>query len=562
METKPMVSIHNKFDIVVRNAITREVEEEFKGENIVLDRIYTRLLNFQTYFDHIVFGGGSGTPTVGRTTLFTRIGSKPAVNEQVVRAYPTSIWTRKITLGTEEFNGSIITEVGISNETTNINTHAMISDAEGNPLSVEKNNLRIIDIYATVYIEMYDVDSGLFWYDNGLRDYLTGTGSAGNTLGISNLKEAGIATINGIRTIDTANKTVKVAERFNVGLLNKDIKFMYWTGIGLACEIPRPGVFEGSQINDLPIGTGDGVNKKFNIGRTPNTPIESLAIKVNGVVAGFTYHITNEVILDISPISGAIVTASYKSIYYPKTANNVFDMSMKIGFGLGQPSPVVPPPIQGIVPGATTPIAGDTTYGFYGEVFPDDLINGEYLAKQIGLTAGAIQYTDVPWLKFALDGKILFVAKKTFRNNLSWDNINAVNAVYGDKTIDVNGLSYKVRLMKTGLVDPMASSSGVACHGSEWNKLMLPIHEQAKDKSWAYPANVESDIPYWEIDYTDNDLQTISSAGNGSYTWCQETQSSSYRLFRGYTGVSYSVTYASSYATADFGWRPVLELIV
>lgn len=559
MKLEAGLNIHNKFKIVVKNAETGQVEMEGKAENIVLNRLYDRVCNFNTYFSQIVFGIGSGTPTPERTTLFNRIGNKSAETESLILDYPTSIWTRKVVLGTEEFNGQTLTEVGISETSTNINTHAMITDAEGQPLNIEKNSLRIIEIYATVYISIYDVDSGLFYYNDVLRTYLTGGSAPTNAMGISNLEVAGIATITGTRTVNTSARTVQVSGRFNVGHLNKDVKYLYWTGIGLACRVPRPGLFEGEQITDELIGVGDGATKKFKLKRSPNTPIENLVIFVNGVSKTFTYdQLTNWVTLDEAAGNTFEVTASYKAMYFPKTEDNVLDISFKIKFDVNQPSPVIPAP-DPIIPGETTPVAGDSDYGFFGEVHPDDLINGEYLALKLGLTAGTIQHTDTPWLKFALDGKTLFVAKKALRNNLSWNHINAVDAVYGDKEIEIKGHKYKVRLMKTGLVDPMPNTS-TACKESEWNKLMLPIHIEAKDESWAYPNNVEDEVPYWGIDYTDEDLLTHNSFGNGSYSWCQETYSSS-RMGRGSNGVSYAGYNSPGHAYISVGWRPVLELV-
>ena len=125
--------LHNRFDIVELDAITGEVlrtSQALMAENIVLDRMYTRLCNFQTYFDYIVFGTGEGVPTPDRTVLFNRLGSKAATTEEVIRSYPNSKWVRKCRLDTLEYNGQRITEVGISDSTTNINTHAMITDAE------------------------------------------------------------------------------------------------------------------------------------------------------------------------------------------------------------------------------------------------------------------------------------------------------------------------------------------------------------------------------------------------------------------------------------------------
>ncbi len=63
--------------------------------------------------------------------------------------FPISKWTRKIVLNPEEYVGKSITEVGISDtySTTKsksyINTHALIKDAEGNLLSIEKKLIQM-----------------------------------------------------------------------------------------------------------------------------------------------------------------------------------------------------------------------------------------------------------------------------------------------------------------------------------------------------------------------------------------------------------------------------------
>ena len=185
-EIKP--KFHNRFDIVVTNVETGEVELRGQAENMVLNRIYTRLVAFSSYFDQIVFGTGSGTMDPTRTTLFNRVGNKPCSTVELIREFPVSKWTKSIRLEATEFNGNILTEVGISETTTNINTHAMITDAEGNQLTIEKTPVRIIDIYATVFIEFDEFTDGGAW-ETTLRDYLAGAGSVPpNTLAISTSK--------------------------------------------------------------------------------------------------------------------------------------------------------------------------------------------------------------------------------------------------------------------------------------------------------------------------------------------------------------------------------------
>ena len=213
-------------------------------------------------------------------------------------------------------------------------------------------------------------------------------------------------------------------------------------------------------------------------------------------------------------------------------------------------------------PGSAKLIAGDGEAGFFGEVPASELITGDALASMVGISTGTSQFSSEGWLKFAYQGKIQFVAKKPIRHSIRRMDINSANCVYGDKTVTIGGLTYKVRLMRGANTDPAEDNSGSAIHNSEWNKLMLPIHIKAKDKSWAYPNNVEADVPYWGIDFTDADLQTHSDYGSGSLSWCQEeVGTSGGYILRGENGVSDSTQASPMIPYNGFGFRPVLELV-
>lgn len=215
------------------------------------------------------------------------------------------------------------------------------------------------------------------------------------------------------------------------------------------------------------------------------------------------------------------------------------------------------------VPGPTKLIGGNLQAGFYGEVKASEFITGDELAKMIGLTAGTSQFSNEPWLKFSYMGKTEFIAKKPFRHSISWNSINAVNAVFGNRTIKVGDNTYKIRLMKgktEGKQNDTSSYKGDICKNSEWNKLMLPIHKKAPS-NWGDPENVDSPTENWNVGYTDNDLITIKNAGNGTYSWCQEYILGSAHMVRGCDGVSYAYSYSSSTDNIYSGWRPVLELI-
>lgn len=220
------------------------------------------------------------------------------------------------------------------------------------------------------------------------------------------------------------------------------------------------------------------------------------------------------------------------------------------------------------IPGSSTLIGGNMQAGFFGEVPASEFITGDELARLIGLTAGTSQYSNEPWLKFAYEGDILYIAKKTFRYSISWDNISKVNAVYGDRIETIKGIKYAIMLPRgTGKdvqPDPKVMISefkGAVNHNSMWNKLMLPIHKNAPS-NWVNPDNVKSPTENWNVRYTDADLLTHYSNGKGSYSWCQETvYCSSSRLYRGNIGVSCSEEYASFTAYDYFGWRPALKLV-
>lgn len=194
---------------------------------------------------------------------------------------------------------------------------------------------------------------------------------------------------------------------------------------------------------------------------------------------------------------------------------------------------------------------------FLGEVPTSEFITGDALANAIGLTAGTTQHTNEPWLHFELDGKTLYVAKKPYRYNLSWYAINDTGAVRGDTAVNINGLTYRVRLLEAlnkGNQDPSVGYGTPRTIDSEWNRLILPIH----NGNHTYVNNTSS--PGYYPLYSDKDLVLVPEGGNGSKSWCQERlPRASNRWCRGFRGTTY-LTH-SYRADNDTGWRPVLELV-
>jgi hypothetical protein len=224
-------------------------------------------------------------------------------------------------------------------------------------------------------------------------------------------------------------------------------------------------------------------------------------------------------------------------------------------------------------PGSPYLISGTMQEGFFGEVSASELITGDALASECGISEGISQHSTAGWLKFAWQGKILFVAKKPIRHSISWNTLNTAKCVYGDgvyKTVVIDGKTYKVTLMRGygPSIDPKTdvTSSSDLNHHSEWNRLMCQIHEEAINGSWSNPNNIESDIGILKHSlgsgsqgmYSDADL--LVASGDGRFSWCQE-RSATNRLRRGGAGVSRSGFTAASLLSATSGWRPVLRLV-
>lgn len=251
-------------------------------------------------------------------------------------------------------------------------------------------------------------------------------------------------------------------------------------------------------------------------------------------------------------------------------------------------------------PGTLVIQKGDVNAGFYGFVHPKSfgLIEGnpegqqEMTASNLALACGLVSGNPInentTWAKFSSMGEVIFVPVKPLRSSVSYIDIYEAGLVYGDGTdgrvvpVDSSGVSvgatkqdkvvkigehrYAVRLLRGAASDPLDSYNnadrGLVGEMSEWNNLILPLHEKARLQDWTYPAYAGT-TEDWGIGLSDEDLVTHSSAGQGSYTWCieQSDVTTSARVIRGYGGASFGNHDNVWYAYSGFAWRPALVLL-
>ncbi len=290
------VNIHNRFIITRRNVKTGTVKKVGEAYNILLNQIYTRLCAEETYFNAIHFGTGSGALDAARTSLFSFLGAKAAVTLSRDYSFPVSTWKRTIVIAAAEHVGEEIKEVGIGFglDASELITHAVIKDSEGNPIIIEKGDEDEITITADVYIEL---ELGLYndkllWHqpagENILIKYLMG--EATTLAGEYEVLNEGVHGAVPVYTSDPVTRTPDIPNRkvlFDVMRIgqahanNGGVKGARFKGL-FSSVLPIAEVYAGKTLTEV-IGTGDNTETGFNLGWQGADP-NDFTIKLDDVV--------------------------------------------------------------------------------------------------------------------------------------------------------------------------------------------------------------------------------------------------------------------------------------
>lgn len=281
------VKLHNRFDVQVVDAKSGKIKQTAVGYNVILNQFLNNRIQGGTYaVDGIQFGRGTGTISATRTSLFSAIAYHQGTRVATHYDFPTSYITIQIKLEANQYNGETITEVGLY--LTNyyarfLATHALLTDAEGNQLSLLKTDTDVIYINATFYVTIEHTgfgDNGIYpraSYGNLIRWIIDGAVFA--TLYSSPLDF--------LYSSDLALSawTKNFSWSTNAGYIQENNKFTrYWTdwtildteynglllrtfgipAIG-AFHFPDSSIFPDYQIDHLHIGIGDGETSVFDI---------------------------------------------------------------------------------------------------------------------------------------------------------------------------------------------------------------------------------------------------------------------------------------------------------
>jgi len=143
---------------------------------------------------------------------------------------------------------------------------------------------------------------------------------------------------------------------------------------------------------------------------------------------------------------------------------------------------------------------------------------------------------------------------------------NKGKEVKQDAKVKIGNLNFAVELLSVAANDPLDSYAdsdrGMVGAASQWNGLILPLHEQAKLGNWTYKAYA-GEVEDWGAGLTDLDLMTHHTLGTGSLTWGKETSDSEpmRRARRGINGASDGAARAAWGGAPLDGWRPALRFL-
>ena len=334
----------------IRNGI---IEKTYETHNVIcLPLLYKASFGNVNFWRYLRFGSGSGTPSASDTALFTPLWNNYnfALEEKSVDYTEDSItWHSYTEVPANQTYVGTISEVGIwsysyvgTTATDRMITHALIYDAEGMPITIEKDDLMLLQVEVTVtlkfstispwkivnpkvnFIRLLDyLKTRLSTSDNN-KNYiqdcvplvlLTATperecwgyvyvgswpssqrylSNALPPFGLGAAPTGSVASLVTPRVVTAATRLETDATAYPVYF--NHVAFMH------ACyaKLPDENVFAYYDIEDIPIGVGDGETKEF------SNPLNyfvknSETVYVNGtpLVRGVDYTIDNAPNMDM-----------------------------------------------------------------------------------------------------------------------------------------------------------------------------------------------------------------------------------------------------------------------
>lgn len=183
-------------------------------------------------------------------------------------------------------------------------------------------------------------------------------------------------------------------------------------------------------------------------------------------------------------------------------------------------------------------IAGNWVEGYYGQVTPNDLISPEVLTDLLGIDASKIiNQENNLWLKFSYNGKTILIAQKPTAKNVSYNELESLNLVIGNRIVTLKDQRYAVRIPKGLAADDYRELEDLLFHCSENDPRAI----------------------FWER-FTDTELGVGSTGIGGEWNWIFKNQGNPSNYIKLGTGLLSEITTSPASSDLSRGFRPVLIL--
>ncbi|MHB1453373.1 MAG: hypothetical protein ACYCYM_05385 [Saccharofermentanales bacterium] len=340
MNFNASVKLHNKFEVYVKDIRTGKERHIGTAYNMVLNAMWTQIISDRrSPFDYICYGRGTGELSPTRTSLFSQIAQVSSTRVEEVYSSDSGYIKEKIELSPSTAVGETITEVGIRGYSRLV-THALLKDAEGNPISFTKTDTDVVTIYATLYCKISvtsplgfsqsQVSYGAAYYILNYG-YITSTIKVGrnplpldadsiNAAGISDASAASKSSNRIAYDVTAATESYKV--RFEIADANLFIKEIQVAETA-SIIVPESAIIGKVLYENVPLGTGNNVKTKFLI-PSPYVETPMVDVKVNSITTAHTLERKPRVALSCGTNhgNGGSGFSSYPSVVYPTPWGN------------------------------------------------------------------------------------------------------------------------------------------------------------------------------------------------------------------------------------------------
>lgn len=344
IELKAPMSIKNEYVLELYDK-DGKLKDKAYAYNLVTDYFWQLAFAHNSWypFSYIQIGTGTGTPSTSDKRLFRKLAEAPATRTDVKYAYPTSTATYKATFAASSSYIGVITEVGFNTSTydASLQTHALLQDSEGNPITINKTDTDTLIITAKVHCTVSASD------DLKLV-------SASSFIGFTrtfNIKAIGLkperyrlsaspySPMYSSLSINSSSSGTYSTRSFTsiTQRIAKDtgndcyVNAVYVDGFGTV-QLPNENIFPVYELQPVLVGTGDGSTTEFKC-PIPDFVENTETITVDGV------ELTRDVDYTVDPIGNTALNASAISAYsnFAKSVTG-FDTSSYTGsyyyFGL------------------------------------------------------------------------------------------------------------------------------------------------------------------------------------------------------------------------------------